>query len=347
MLEFKSTENIYLLLLTAIWIIALASHVVKKLQKRREAFASSVMLNRITSHKPTRRPIIKWAMIGLALFFMGIAILRPLGESYEEEINGTGMDLIVALDISKSMKACDIDGNSRLEVAKVLLRNMVNGLKEDRVGLVVFAGETMVQSPLSHDKNAFLTFLDRVNPELLSEQGTNLGGAIQTSIDRFNTTASQTKVIVLLSDGEDPDSKHVEAAMSEAEKKGIKIFTVGIGSENGGYIPEGQTWFGETIYKRLPNGQPVISKIAEEPLKLIAERTKAEYYRASNVSTANKVIKGLNQIKRVAVSGGKRIMRQELYWIPLLIAFFLLLLEWMISERIPYSREQDHWLKRI
>ena len=182
---------------------------------------------------------------------------------------------------------------------------------------------------------------------MLSEQGTNLGGAIQTSIDRFSTTASQTKVIVLLSDGEDPDSKHVEAAMSEAEKKGIKIFTVGIGSENGGYIPEGQTWFGETIYKRLPNGQPVISKIAEEPLKLIAERTKAEYYRASNVSTANKVIKGLNQIKRVAVSGGKRIMRKELYWIPLLFAFFMLLLEWMISERIPYSREQDHWLKRI
>ena len=347
MLEFKSTENIYLLLLTAIWIVALASHVVKKLKKRREAFASSVMLNRITSHKPTRRPIIKWTMIGLALFFIGIAILRPLGESYEEEINGTGMDLIVALDISKSMKACDIDGNSRLEVAKVILRNMVNGLKEDRVGLVVFAGETMVQSPLSHDKNAFLTFLDRVNPELLSEQGTNLGGAIQTSIDRFSTTASQTKVIVLLSDGEDPDSKHVEAAMSEAEKKGIKIFTVGIGSENGGYIPEGQTWFGETIYKRLPNGQPVISKIAEEPLKLIAERTKAEYYRASDVSTANKVIKGLNQIKRVAVSGGKRIMRKELYWIPLLFAFFMLLLEWMISERIPYSREQDHWLKRI
>ena len=118
MLEFKSTENIYLLLLTAIWIVALASHVVKKLKKRREAFASSVMLNRITSHKPTRRPIIKWTMIGLALFFIGIAILRPLGESYEEEINGTGMDLIVALDISKSMKACDIDGNSRLEVAK-------------------------------------------------------------------------------------------------------------------------------------------------------------------------------------------------------------------------------------
>lgn len=347
MLEFKSFDNIYLLLLTVLWVAALTVVTIRQLKKRREAFASSVMLGRITSHKPTQRPLIKWVMILLALFFLGIGILRPLGESYEEEVSGSGMDLIVALDISKSMTAYDIEGNSRLSVAKVLLRNLVNGLKEDRVGLVVFAGETMVQSPLSYDKNAFLTFLERVDPTLLSEQGTNLGGAIQTSIDRFSTTASQTKVIVLISDGEDPDTKHIDAAISEAEKKGIQIFTVGIGSEKGGYIPESRNFWGEIQYKRLANGQLVISKIAEAPLKEIAKRTKAEYYRAADVKTANKVIKGLNKIKRVVVSGGKRIMRKELYWIPVLIGFLLLLVEWIISERIPYSREQDHWLKRI
>ena len=347
MLEFKSFENIYLVLFTFLWILALTSVTVKQLKKRRESFASTAMLGRITSHKPTQRPLYKWLMVFMAFAFLSIGVLRPLGESYEEEINGSGMDLVVALDISKSMLACDIDGNSRLDVAKVLLRNMVNGLKEDRVGLVVFAGETMVQSPLSYDKNAFLTFLERTDPTLLSEQGTNLGGAIQTSIDRFSTTASQTKVIVLISDGEDPDTKHINLAISEAEKKGIQIFTVGIGSEKGGYIPESRNFWGETIYKRLSNGQPVISKIAEAPLKEIAERTKAEYYRASDVKTANKVIKGLNKIKRIVVSGGKRIMRKELYWIPTMLAFFLLLVEWIISERIPYSREQDHWLKRI
>lgn len=347
MLELKNFENIYLLLFTAFWVALLAKIAVKQLQKRREAFATFEMLNRITSHKPTKRPLVKWIITLLAFALIGLGLLRPLGESYEEEINGSGMDLVVALDISKSMKALDIDGNSRLDVAKAILKNMVNGLRDDRVGLVVFAGETMVQSPLSYDKNAFLTFLDRVNPALLSEQGTNLGGAIQTSIDRFSTTASQTKVILLISDGEDPDTEHIKSAIGEAEKKEIKIFTLGIGSEQGGYIPEGQTWFGENIYKRHPNGQFVVSKIAEAPLKEIASRTKAEYYRASNVYTAKQVIKGLNSIKRVAVSGGKRIMRKELYWIPLLIAFLLLLAEWMISERIPYAREQDHWLKRI
>ncbi len=347
MIEFKSPENLYLLILIALWVALLWWYATKQLKKKREAFASSAMLSRITSHKPTKRPLIKSLFIALALVFMGIAILRPLGDSYEEEVSGSGLDLVVALDISKSMKAHDIDGNSRLDVAKALLRNMVDGLREDRVGLVVFAGETMVQSPLSYDKNTFLTFLDRVNPNLLSEQGTNLGGAIRTSIDRFSTTASQTKVIVLVSDGEDPDKDHVQAAISEAVKKNIKIFTVGIGSERGGYIPEGQTWFGEYIYKRDSNGQYVISRIAEAPLKEIAEKTEAEYYRASDVKTANKVIKGLSNIKRIAVSGGKRTVRRELFGIPLLIAFLLLLIEWMISERIPYSREQDHWLKRI
>ena len=347
MFEFKNFENINYLIFVAIWVAILADYSLKQLQKKRANFASSEMLSRVTSHKPTKRPLIKWIIILFALALMGFSMLRPLGESYEEEINGSGLDLVVALDISKSMKACDIEGNSRLDVAKAILRNMMNGLKEDRVGLVVFAGETMVQSPLSYDKNAFLTFLDRVNPDLLSEQGTNLGGAIQTSIDRFATTASQTKVIVLLSDGEDPDTKHIEAAINEAKKKNIQIFTVGIGSEEGGYIPESRTFFGEIIYKKRSNGQYVLSKLAEAPLKKIANETKADYFRAADVKTANKVIKSLNNIKRIAVSGGKRIMRKELYWIPLFIAFFLLLFEWMISERIPYSREQDHWLKRI
>ena len=346
MLEFKSFENIYFLIFVALWVLVLADHSLKQLKKKRELFATNEMLSRVTSHKPTKRPLVKWILLLLAFLFIGISTLRPLGESYEEEINGSGLDLVVALDISQSMKACDIDGNSRLDVAKAILKNMMNGLKEDRVGLVVFAGETMVQSPLSYDKNAFLTFLERVNPALLSEQGTNLGGAIQTSIDRFTTTASQTKVIVLLSDGEDPDIKHIESAINEAKKKGIKIFIVGIGSERGGYIPEGQTWFGEIIYKKH-NNEYVLSKLAEAPLKKIAQETNAEYYRAADVKTANKVIKGLNNIKRIAVSGGTRIMRKELYWIPLFFAFFLLLFEWMISERIPYSREQDHWLKRI
>lgn len=346
MLMFKSGELAFLLLFAAIWVTLLWKHTAAGLRRRRQNFACDRMFERIAGHKPTRRPVFKWCIVIAGLALAGIGLLRPQGGFYEEAIMGEGLDLVIALDISKSMYADDIDGNSRLDVAKAILARMVNGLRDDRLGLVVFAGETMIQSPLSYDKNAFLTFLERVNPGLLSRQGTNLGGAIQTSLDRFDLTASQSRAILLISDGEDENRDRLEKAIEEAARKKIQVFTVGIGSEAGGRIPEGRTWFGEVVYKRH-KGRPVITKLNESNLREIAERTDASYFRASDISSAREVIAGLDGIKRIAVTGGSRLVRRELYFYPVLLAFLLLLLEWMISERIPYEREKDHWLKRI
>ena len=124
------------------------------------------------------------------------------------------------------------------------------------------------------------------------------------------------------------------------------VFTVGIGSERGGRIPVARNWFGDIEYLRH-KGQVVVSKLEEKNLREIADKTGARYFRASDISSAKEVIGGLDGIKRVAVAGGTRLIRHELYYLPVLLAFFLLLLEWMISERIPYERERDHWLKRI
>ncbi len=343
---FKSSENLLILLASVIWATLLWRHAAASLQRKRMNFASSVMMQRIAGHQPTRRPILKWIMILLAMLLIGMGLARPQGGFTEEEVMGMGFDLVVALDISKSMSARDIDGNSRLDVAKAIIARMLNGLREDRVGLVVFAGETMVQSPLSRDKNSFLTFLERVNPDLLARQGTNLAGAIETAIDRFDMNASQSRAILVFSDGEDPDSKRVNAAIEEAGRKSIPVFTVGVGSEKGGYIPEGQTWFGEMVYKKH-NGRLVVSKLEDAVLKKIADETNAQYFRANDISSARDVVAGLDGIKRSAVSGGFRQVRNELYWFPVLLAFLILLVEWMISERIPYAREKDHWLKRI
>jgi len=343
---FKNLDNLVLIMITALWVALLWRVAARDIRRRREAFASVVMLERIASHKPTRRPVVKWVMILFGLALLGCGLLRPQGSIFEEDVVGQGLDLVVALDISKSMHANDIDGNSRLEVAKAILGRMANGLRDDRVGLVVFAGETMVQSPLSYDKGAFLTFLERVSPNLLSKQGTNLAGAVQTSLDRFDMTASQSKVILLISDGEDKDTKRLQAAIDEASRKKIPVFTVGIGSERGGRIPVSRNWFGDVEYLRH-KGQVVVTRLEEDTLKEIADKTGARYFRASDISSAKEVVGGLDGIKRVAVAGGTRMIRHELYYIPVLLAFFLLLLEWMVSERIPYERERDHWLKRI
>ncbi|MGM0599949.1 MAG: VWA domain-containing protein [Candidatus Rifleibacteriota bacterium] len=343
---FKYPENIIILIAVAIWLTILWRHASKTLLKKRTTFASKLMLTRIAGHKSTRRPVYKWILVILAVLLISIGLMRPQGGMTEEEIFGKGLDLVIALDISKSMKAQDIEGRSRLDVAKAILARMMNGLRDDRIGLVVFAGETMIQSPLSRDKDTFLTFLERVNPSLLAKQGTNLSSAIETSIDRFDINASQTKVIVLFSDGEDRDKERLDRAIDEAGKKNIPIFTVGLGSEKGGYIPEGRTWFGETEYKTY-KGERVITKLKDDVLKNIAARTNAEYLRASDISSARDVVSRLNELDRIAVSGGTREIRVELFWLPALIAFLFLLFEWMISERIPYEREKDHWLKRI
>lgn len=343
---FKNLENIFLLFAALLWVALLWRHAARQLLQKRKSFASGLMLNRIAGHKPTRRPTFKWLMVLAALMMLGVGLMRPLGGTVEEEVFGSGFDLIIALDISKSMNARDIDGNSRLDVAKAMIARMLNGLRDDRIGLVVFAGETMVQSPLSRDKNTFLTFLERVNPQLLAQQGTDLAGAIQTSIDRFDMTASQSRVILLFSDGEDKNREKLDKAIEEAKRKNLPVFTVGIGSEKGGYIPEGQTWFGEMVYKKH-QGKLVVTKLEDGVLKKIAKETGASYFRADNISSAREVVASLDGLKRTAISGGTRQIRNELFWLPVLLGFLLLLGEWMISERIPYAREKDHWLKRI
>jgi len=343
---FKSPENLIILITVSIWLWLAWRVSAKSLRRKREAFASSSMLGRIANHKPTKRPVFKWALISVAIILVTIGLMRPLGGTSEEAVIGTGLDLVVALDVSKSMQAMDIDGNSRLDVAKALLERLLNGLRNDRIGLIAFAGETMVQCPLSHDKNAFLTFLERVDSSLLTKQGTDLAGAIETSIDRFDTTASQSKVIVLVSDGEDKDEKKLQAALDEAKDKNITIFTIGIGSKSGGYIPESRNMWGQIAYKRH-NGKLVKTKLNATVLKKIAKDTKGKYFRTSDISSARKVAKSLDGLKRVAIVSGKRLVTRELYSIPVLLAYLLLLFEWMISERIPYEREKDHWLKRI
>ncbi|MFZ2958784.1 MAG: VWA domain-containing protein [Candidatus Ozemobacteraceae bacterium] len=343
---FKAPENLLILLIAGIWTTFLLRRLAQDLRERRERFAALPMLERIVGHKPTRRPVFKWVMIVAALGLIGIALARPTGGFSEEALTGQGLDLIVALDVSQSMRAMDIEKNTRLDVAKGLIQRLMNGLRNDRVGLVVFAGDTMVQAPLTNDKNSFLTFLERADPELLTKQGTNIAGAIETSIDRFDQTASQSKVIVIVSDGEDSDVKRLEKAINEAKRKEITIFTVGVGSREGGPIPVARDMWGGLQYLRY-KGETVVSKLDDATLRNIAKSTGGSYFRAADGKSALAVATSLEGLKRVAMPHGTRISARELFPWPVLAAFLLLLVEWMISERIPFEREKDHWLKRL
>jgi len=343
---FQSQDVFWLGLVGLVWLTLLWRVVAGDLRRRREAFVSSEMFRRIVGHTPTRRPVVKWGLMVAAFFLLVLALARPVGGVVEEEVMGMGMDVVVALDVSTSMNALDIEGNARLGVAKAVLARMMEGLRQDRVGLIIFAGETMVQSPLSHDRNAFLTFLERVDPSLLTKQGTNLAGAIETALDRFDMTASTSRVIILVSDGEDRNTEGVARAIAEAARKSVPVFTIGIGSEKGAFIPEGRNVWGDLIYKTW-QGKRVVSKLDDALLKRIAHETKGRFFRTTDIQSARDVASALEGLKRIAVSSGTRLVTRELYFFPALLAFFLLLFEWAISERIPFDREHDHWVKRL
>ncbi|RCK80420.1 MAG: BatB [Candidatus Ozemobacter sibiricus] len=343
---FREPWVLGLLAFTLVWAILLVRVMMLDLRRRRAAFAAAPMLHRITGHQPTRRPVVKWGLMLLALACFGLALARPQGGFVEETVIGQALDLVVALDVSQSMLAPDVSGNTRLDVAKALVAHLVNYLKQDRLGLVVFAGDTMVQSPLSLDKNAFLTFLERTDPSLLTKQGTNLAAAIETSLDRFDFTASQARVILLISDGEDHDKERLDRAIAEAKRKRVPVHTIGIGSKEGSYLPVGRDVWGRVIYKTW-QGERVVTRLDDRMLRRIAQETGGRFFRASDMATAREVAAGLEALPRAAIAGGSQLTTRELFSWPLLAGFLLLLLEWMISERIPYEREKDHWLKRI
>jgi Ca-activated chloride channel family protein len=343
---FKTIENLWILAAGGLWLAALLWCLVRDIRRRRAAFADVLILERIVGHKPTRRPFIKWAGLIMAFFLMAVALARPIGGVYEEAVSGSGLDLVVLFDVSQSMLARDISGHSRLDIGKALIEQLIGGLRQDRVGLVAFAGDTMIQCPLTQDKNTFLTFLQRLDPSLLTKQGTSLAGALETGIDRFDLTASQSRVLVLVSDGEDRDPERLKKALDEARRKNITIFTVGIGSEDGAPIPIGRNIWGEFQYKTY-QGRQVVTRLEDKTLKDVAKSGNGTYFRAADGKSAVRVAESLHSLKRVAVTSGTVTMTREWFPLPALAAFLILLVEWMISERIPYEREKDHWLKRL
>lgn len=343
---FKNPENLLLLLLGMIWLTLILRNFFASIQKRREAFANEGIFPRIVGHKPTKRPVLKWGLIGIAFFLMGLSLARPTGGLFEEAITGSGLDLVVLFDVSQSMEAMDIEGHSRLEIGKALVEKLAGSLKQDRLGLVAFAGDTMVQCPLTQDKNTFLTFLQRIDPSLMTTPGTDLAKAIETGIDRFDLNASQSKAIVLVSDGEDQNKERLDKALKEAKRKGIVIFTIGVGSQNGAPIPVSRNVWGEIRYKSH-QGRQVVSKLNDATLKNIGKATGGQYFRAADGKSTIQVSEALGGLKRVAMNAGTQTVTRELFHLPGLLAFLILLFEWMISERIPYEREKDHWLKRI
>lgn len=287
------------------------------------------MLTKIGKYK-TIAPLLQTSIkarqhlkVGLffAAFFFGIVGLANLQQKDAlQTVERKGIDIIFALDVSRSMLANDIEPN-RLIRAKQFIKTCMNEMSNNRIGLVVFAGKAYRQVPLTVDFNAAKLILDNAHPDMMPSQGTVLADAIELANESFSTKDMKYKAIVLISDGEDHDENAVEAA-KEAHKTGTIIYTVGIGSPNGALIKDPQT----NAPKLDDNGDEVITKLNETTLKTIAQDTDGEYFLLNNVnSTADKLIAALDGMEKNDL-GSSAFTSFKSYFIYFFVTAMLLLL---------------------
>ena len=216
------------------------------------------------------------AFLILAGITLGIcALTRPQWGFHWEDIKRVGVDLVVAIDVSESMMAEDVKP-SRLERAKREVYDLIQMMEGDRIGLVAFAGTSFVQCPLTLDYGACKMFLDYIEPDLIPVPGTALADAIRTAIKSFNTKERKSRVLMLITDGEDHEGEPLEAA-EEAKKEGIKIFTIGVGQEGGAPIPLRD---GSGGFKKDKRGDMIITHLDEATLQKIALETGGSYVRS-------------------------------------------------------------------
>lgn len=270
-------------------------------------------------------------LLGFSLCAFAVAdLVKPEGT---QKINRKGIDVMIALDVSKSMLAQDIKPN-RLERAKQLVSKIIDKLSDDKVGIVVFAGRAYLQMPLTTDHSAAKMYLSSASTDNVPTQGTVISQALKMSYAAFNTKEKKYRAIILISDGEDHDEDAIKVTKQLADE-GVMLNTVGIGSAQGAPIMDNEA----NEYKKDENGNTVITKLNEEELKIIAQNGNGLYQLfSSSDEVADNLHKKLMTIGQTTLTGSSFGVYKNYFWYFLLAAFIILLIENFLPERIKMDR---------
>lgn len=334
-MQFASLQ--YLVLL---WIVpALAFFLAwsfKKKDRALESFCGLGLLDKLAPGLSRKREKAKAALSLAALVFLIVALLRPQWGFHWEDVKRKGVDVIIALDLSESMLAEDIEPN-RLERAKRKIQDLLNMMEGDRVGLVAFAGVSFLECPLTLDYGAAKMFLDYLDVDLLPVQGTAIGAAIRTSVEAFGQYGGKSRALILITDGEDLEGDPLGAA-KQAQEAGVKIFAIGVGKEGGAPIPNRGEGGG---FKKDGQGNLVISKLDEDTLRKIANETGGLYVRSvTGDMDLEKIYKEniRGKMKQEELESARRKSWEERYQIFALLGLALILWESVLSERRAVKR---------
>lgn len=320
--------NPYILYLLLIIPAAIVLFIFAQMRRRRrlERFASSSLLAQLTPSASPARLRTKFVLYSLALAFLILAAARPQVGSKLREEHQKGIEMMLVVDVSNSMLAEDFEPN-RLDRTKFAIDRVVESMKQDRIGVVAFAGEAQVQLPITSDYRMARAFARKLSPQMVRTQGTDLGAAIKLATMSFSSQSEGSRVMILITDGENHESDALEAAQAAAEK-GIAIYTIGIGTPEGAPVMIG----GE--YLTDENGDMVVSKLDEKMLQEIASTTGGTYVRATKQSIGLKeIVDRLKELDESDLATTRFEAFDEQFQYPLVVALLLLLIEWLILDR--------------
>lgn len=235
-----------------------------------ERFAHGALLGQLVRTVSMRKKIIKATSIVFGVLFLILALSQPKWGYHWEEVKRRGIDIVVAIDVSKSMMAEDVKPN-RLEGAKREIKSLIGMLKGDRIGIVAFAGSAFLQCPLTLDYGTAKTFVDHIDIESIPRGGTDIGGAIRTAVKAFEGHEKKYRVLILITDGEDHEAGVMDA-VEEAKREGIVIFPVGVGRQEGAPIPVVDE-SGQKTFVKDEEGNVILSKLDPVLLQKIALMT--------------------------------------------------------------------------
>ena len=337
---FQLEERIWFWLLFVVlgmFLLFLWTQLWKKRTKRK--FSDLGLLNRLSPDQSLFKSILKFITLSLAFSCLIVALVNPKIGTSLETVKREGVDIVFAIDVSKSMLAEDIAPN-RLEKAKQLTTQIINNLVSDRVGIIAYAGKAVPQLPITTDYAAAKMFLQNINTEMLSSQGTAIDEAIQLARSYYNDEEQTNRVLVIISDGEDHNDLSLDVAEAAAEE-GIKIFTIGVGSEKGGPIPLKRNGI-VMSYKKDQDGATVITKMNKKTLAKIAKEANGTYVDGKNTSDVTETISDiLNKMDKKEFEAKEFAEFEDQFQWFLGLGLFLLILDVLFLER------KTAWLRRL
>ena len=326
-----------LLVIPVIVVLFLLLQIWKRSAQKK--FADKAMMNRLSPNKSFFKSVLKIVVLCLAFACFSMALVNPKNGTKLETVKREGVDIVFAVDVSKSMLAEDIAPN-RLDKSKQLVTQIINNLASDRVGIIAYAGKAFPQLPITTDYASAKMFLNNMNTDMLSSQGTAINEAIKLSKTYFDNEEQTNRVLIIISDGEDHSEDAVSVA-EEANEEGIRIFTIGVGDLKGGPIPLKKN--GVVLnYKKDSQGETVITRLSEETLQAIAEEGKGIYINGKNTSdvveSIREILNGMDKTEFEAKQFAD--FKSQFQWF-LGFGIFFLLLDIFLLER------KTAWLKKL